>query len=290
MSEDIEQQAETTKEPDIEKEIIKVSDKLSIVTFSIEHNLEEWQKHQEQLKNNIKQTDGVIFEYFPLEINQVAQNKLFSEFYDMSKILPFFNNVAQAAHAEGKKAYVLDPAHDANFAFIKGTQVISIIGGPMASLLSSVELAHAHLSSRYKLTRRGFLARLGVLASSVGLSALGIKEGLERKNEIQSKTPSTAFTEMAIRRAIVSRGINNLGENIDKDPNKGATSLLLVYPPVHIEGIKMMLEDEKLREGMFSIAERLKNVSPDIQNSFFSIREYSPNGKGWQLVRRAEIK
>ena len=95
------------------KEVYRVSDKLTIEAIPLEYARSDvLAKHGEALKKTIRESDGVIFEYFPDEIQKIRDNKLIQKFTNIEWFMPYSQFAAHAANETGKRAYVLDPAHD----------------------------------------------------------------------------------------------------------------------------------------------------------------------------------
>lgn len=284
----------TTKEPEktvkiLPEESLRVSEKLTITAIPLERCPNPIPEYREALEEAVKKSDGVIFEYFPQETARLSSSPflgIYRKFYD--EIMAFFTPLADLAKKHEKPAYVLDPAHDENFAaiFHELPTFCALVGtgvGGIDTFLNSVDLIGRFAKQEVfykKRSRRQFIRGLGLLAAGLALSRYKVEGVKEEKTRIPSP-PGSYPTETRFRRAIVSKGISQVGENLDKNPKAEAKSLVLFYPPVHWEGLKQLLKDREKLEKEFKICSILKKGW--LKNAFFTARKYEWTGKDWQF-------
>jgi hypothetical protein len=268
MSEDIQQNQE--REFSIEQAIekIRISDKLSLTVLPVEHDPRLLPSIEGSILNLVKNSDGVILEYIPAEVELLQDNP----FYSMlsAGIMPFFGKIQEFCISENKDIYSVDPAHDVNFELVaKAPAWIGIAGAGVALLETRKQLAD--ILKHQRPSRRSFLKRLGLAAFALG-GGFGAIDGLSRAGAI----PDSISAENQFRRIIITEGIKQLGKRIDQESEKDV-NLLLVYPPAHWKAIKQKLNDPN-NGNLFTKIHSI--LGQQFEKSFFTIRKYSPSPNG----------
>lgn len=269
----------TTKEPEktekiLPKESLRVSDKLTITAIPLKRRPNPIPEYKKALGEVIKESDGVIFEYFPQETARLSSSlflrlRPYREEYE--RVVAFFTPLADLTKRDEKPVYVFDPAYDEKFAAILDAlpKFFATIGTSMGPLMILRALEDKEML-RKQLTRREFLK--GLTVTGLGIAAAGFPLA----------SPDSSYPSAArFRQAIVAKGISHIGENLDKNPEAKAKNLLLFYPPKHWERIKRLLKDKKELEREFKICSALKRGW--LKNTFFTARKYEWTGKDWQL-------
>lgn len=266
-------------------EQVKVDKNLTLRAIPVEHNKREFKKYGQELIQEIQNSDGVIFEYFPPELEPLIKNSFYARnLTNYPSFAPFFGPLAEAALQAGKAVYVLDPAHDANYGYVRAVETAIT----PATAATSYVLGFPKLPSKEKwaISRRGVLKGLiGTLAGAV-VYKRGILDGLATlyKEQIKHRTDTNFLSESNFRRVVVARGIRLLGAD-----SKRPRNLVLLYPPAHWEGIKKLLASPQRVEREFRAYSALKNINEEVTNSLFSIRRYEPESGTWQLREQQEI-
>lgn len=261
-------------------ESYKVGDKLTIQAIPLEfYKGDVLEKHGEAIKNAIKNSDGVIFEYFPDELKKISTNPLVYSFTNVDWFMPYYEHAAKAAADTGKEIYAIDPAYKINFALLRQIPVATfglsfgsyVAAGQAPSIMKSKNIPESYT----KVVVGGLfgLAIGGTLASGYEAGAM--------KREHKRKTPSQSFTEPNFRRVVVAQGIKQLSKDLDSDPTRSAKKLVLLYPPIHWKGIKGYLDNSDKLNRNFKIASVFKLGG--LNQSWFSIRNYIHDDAGWQL-------
>lgn len=266
-------------------ENIRIGSKLTIKAFPTEHFVHDLPQIVPKFTEQLTSVDGVVLEYFPDEINKLRNSAAVYNHVG-SGFVPFYEALAAEIHAANKNVYVLDPAHDANFGYIMGFTIIS--GGGVATLgWKLAGNAIDSIKANGVTPRRDFIKKLGITTIGAALVPSGVGSILHF-GEVAARKP-LPIPEPAFRRTIIAKGIMQLGEDLDRDPSKGQTSLLLAYPPVHWNGIKDLLIHTDKLERNFAVVSQVKNLHPTFKDSFFSRRVYKPENEGWSMVNKKEI-
>ncbi len=211
------------------------------------------------LEKEIGKSDGVIFEYFPAELEKQLVLGFIAGYGRHYKTL------LESVVRLNKTAYAFDPAHeDAFICFSRGL----IVAGLAGAAFGSIDIASSVLE--HKVTRRDLLTK--TIKTSAGLVIA--KETFGDFNQAGLWPNESAF-----RRLLIARAIVNTGRNL-REP----TNLLLVYPDVHIEGIQRYLLDRPKLEEDFSKIAPLKTI-PYFADHYFQGRIYRPlPGSGFSLL------
>jgi len=273
---------------------------------------------KKEIAEVIEGSDGVIFEYFPEEIPHPSLvSRKYGEIY--KNVIDFFSPLVELTREHEKPAYVLDPAYDEKFAvlFHELPEIIGMLGGGtlgttalLGFLRGAVEITERVSGKdrepekkeefrredkkevgKKEITRRQFLkgaAGAGVLATAGAALALSVKYTEGASAEVLTGTPSTSRfpSEAKFRRAIIAKGISQLSENLDNNPSQGVRNLVLLYTPMHWQGLKGLLENRKRLDEEFNLYCSLKKGGLD--DAFFTARKYEWTGKEWSL-EKAEI-
>jgi len=270
------------------KDVYRVSDKLTIEAIPLEYASNEVLiKHGEALKQTIKGSDGVIFEYFPDEIQKIRENPLIQKTTNIEWFMPYSQFNAQAAREAGKRAYVLDPAHDLNFAVMRGVTEVVWGFGSFASFLAASRMSRIGAKFGWN-TAKAKQAEAASVITGIALGAVAFLQGTARTREHLRQKPNTGFTESNFRRVIIAKGIQNIARELDADPNATPKKLVLLYPPVHWKGIKEYLDDPKRLNRAFRIASAFKVGG--LKESCFTTRVYEPQGNSWKKTQAKEIR
>jgi hypothetical protein len=311
-------------EKGLSTESLRVSDKLTITAIPLERREGFTKAQKEAITEAIKGSDGVIFEYFPEETKSLISTP-FLEHYEggiykrlYEDVMAFFGPLADLVKKHEKPAYVFDPAYDAKFSalFTELPAIINMLGGitmGSAGILGFLKGTVAILSrlspedsgsekqkeledkiekeNRRKVSRRQFIAGAAGAAGAATLSAVSLAtmkfEGEYTTELMTKRLPMSRFpSEAKFRRAIIAKGISQLGESLDRNHSERPRNLLLFYPPLHWEGIKGLLEDRKRLEEEFNLYSLLKQGG--LKGAFFTARKYDWTGSEWSL-EKAEI-
>lgn len=265
-------------------ETIRVSDNLTITAVNLEHQLAQYEKNRALLTDTFDASDGIIFEYFSPDIDQA---------FKQTVSLKFFDSAAADAAISRKEVYVVDPAHDAMFFPVAAGQVVLPVAllGTAAHLEQSaakdeMEIHTSEIMSN-TMSRRSFLKRAA--ATAVGVAGIGGSiSTLARISEAAFKTPvNLPPHQQNLRRIIVAQGIKNLSDSLKQSGEH--KNLVLLYPPVHNQGIRQYLENPTLLDRSFNMLKPLKATSDSITDSFFSIRKYQWDDNAWKKTEIREI-
>ena len=269
-----------TKKGLVTPETLRISRNLTIQAIPIEHTDKQWVTNQELLAREIRDSDGVIFEYFPGETKQFEHTPFLQGF-------SFFKAVEQESIRHHKDAYVFDPAHAWDFAIIRSVVPVAMVGGLLATAIASFETS---LAANRKQTRRKFLSGFLTAASGVATLAATISSQALSETAVSHQSPIFPVPEITLRQVVISKGIANLGESLDKNPDTEPKNLVLIYPPAHWKGIKEFLQNREKLERYFRAYSQMKTVLPKgLKESFFSMRKYSRQEDSWQLAEKVEI-
>lgn len=294
-------------------EALRVSDKLTITAVPLKRREGLTEAQKEAMAEVIKESDGVIFEYFPKEITRCVSNPFFGHYRtDYECVMEFFTPLADQARNHKKPVYVFDPLYDEKFAvlFHGFPEVISDLGLSATYLLtmSGIVRLYSKLinwksendrepekkeepqengkkeSRGRKFTRRQFL---GI---SLGAAATLASTKYVRDTSLEGITgtpsPSRFPNERKFRRAIIAKGISQIGRNLDRNPSERPRNLVLLYSPLQWKGIRRLLEDRKKLEEEFKFYSLLKQGR--LKDDFFTARKYEWTGEEWSL-EKAEI-
>jgi hypothetical protein len=264
----------------------KVSDKLTIQAVPLEfYRGDVLEKHGKNITDAIKKSDGVIFEYFPQELAKSSENPLARAVTDVDAFMPYFTHAATAASQAKKEVYALDPAHSLDFAMVRLTPMM--VFGVGGALLTSAGLVAPFAESKGvapKVARMLAGTQLGV---GLGLMGVGAYENRAMKREHKRKTPSQSFTEPNFRRVVIAQGIKNIAAGLDADPASAPKKLLLLYPPIHWQGIKSYLDNPKKLQRNFRVASAFRLGG--LKDKWFQIRNYIADGDKWNLTSSKRI-
>lgn len=268
------------------KETYKVSDKLTIEAVPLEfYRGDVLDKHGDALDKAIRESDGVIFEYFPPEIAEVRKNKLAQAVTNVEWFQDYYDFAAKKALEYNKPVIAMDPAHDVSFSVIRGLPAVAVLGA-YGSFLSA-GLIYS-LGEKGKISTKG--VKVGTSAAFVSAIALGLVGYITRarlRREHKKQMPTEGPSESNFRRVVVAKGIQNFSKQLSEIPNEGPKKLLLLYPPVHWKGIKRYLDDTKKLDRAFHIASAFKVGG--LKDSCFSIRTYQPSMGKFELNSKVEI-
>lgn len=107
--------------PLLDVETLHVNEFLTIKALLVEHNRRN--RLNRNLLNDIasemQSTNEVVLEYFPQELDAMANDGAVSLLTNYTEIYPFFQELTSASLAAGKNIRVLDPAHDYAFSNIR---------------------------------------------------------------------------------------------------------------------------------------------------------------------------
>lgn len=262
-------------------EQVSVSRNLDVIGIPLEHNVGEWQRYETLLKDEIGKVDGVIFEYFPEEMTDWKQNPLIQQTYDLNLFLPFFEKLAEEVKNQNKEVYVLDPAHDNAFVWVRGLPY-----GLMGAGAGAVGKSLWDGFGTAKISRRQFISKLGLGALGLAAVGSGVVAGPSSfYQEKRSNTPTTRFSETDFRRTVIAKGISQMGEQPNTEQTDKKRRVLIVYPPVHWEGIKGLLRDRDNLDKKFQGYSLIQNVMSESQkDSLFSIRRYKWTNNAWNKL------
>jgi hypothetical protein len=270
------------------KEVYRVSDKLTIEAIPLEYARSDvLAKHGEAIKKSIQGSDGVVFEYFPDEIQKIRENALIQKTTNVEWFMPYFQFAAHAAKDAEKPAFVFDPAHDFNFMVVRGlTEVIWGLGS-FASFLAASRMKQIGSKFGWNPAKTQKVETASVI-SGIALGAFGLLQGTARTREHLRQKPNTGLTESNLRRVIVAKGIQNFAKQLDADPESTPKKLLLLYPPVHWKGIREYLDNPQKLNRAFRIASAFKVGG--LRESCFTMRQYEPQGQAWKKMQAREIR
>lgn len=115
----------------------EVSPNLTVRALPSEHFGIVFDRNRDLYSAEIANSNGVIMEYFPQELHSLDSNFVARTVtsYDLLSI-PFYGGLAGLAAEHGKDVFVVDPAHDLNFAVFRTPQAIAILGGGYLSYTS----------------------------------------------------------------------------------------------------------------------------------------------------------
>ncbi len=225
---------------------------------------------------NKPEVTGAIVEYFvPEEFTRKIANQSKSLSGDGTEIYDFFKPVDQAIHGAGKPVYVMDPAHDSWWGLIRLTDNVApaIVGAGVA--IKQGFNAFDKPMTRAKAIKTGIKGIVGL-----GLVANFLGDDMSRtdKNLVPSwPVPS----EDTLRRIVVAKGIQDLADSINNDPASKQQRLLVLYPTVHWEAIKTLLENRDLLDKEFPLTQPF--LAPlRVADNPYQIRKYTPTQNGWK--------
>lgn len=223
---------------------------------------------KDQVTSLVSAADGVIFEYLPHEIEEKSPAKP-KEYFD------YFGPFEQACIDQKKEAFALDPAHDISFAVANNfSQITSGLAGTLASVLGAT--IGKKQSETINLTRRRFMGLAG--SAATGVAVFGAANMLSHASEDTMSKPIPFIpNEAHFRRCVIARGLIALSER----PEMAGKKLLLLYPPVHWEGIKALLADRERLNGDFAIYKKLY----PLDNRLFVAREYNADTNGQMALK-----
>ncbi len=218
----------------------------------------------------VKGSDGVIFEYFPEELRRQRLAGGLLNIESNSRVT-YFDGFQMACQNDGRTAYVLDPAYDEAFGLLSPVTALPVVSSPtflaLGEFIKSGHSADSSMISRRRLLGLASLGGLGYMAGGlVGLSAWVAESTNDQPNPV-------LFNEAHFRRVIVAKGIMNMSRRLEMNEK----SLLLAYPPVHWEGIKALLLDQRKLNEDFAFYRKL----PIMPNHFFVERAYKPMLNEW---------
>jgi hypothetical protein len=270
-------------------EEIRVGKKLRLISCSFDHYEGFFNKYGDRMAAQIARPEvsAVIVEYFPQEIETLKDNSLAIRMTNYNDIDSFFTGVTDLARQNGKEVVVMDPAHNADFGFFR--EALLALNG--AGIVITLATWGDFIRSKNRMSRRHFLRNTVSLGAGMGLTLIqsGADEVIKIKEESDENPPDSFFSEDNFRRSIIARGIKQLAERLDSDPNAPETTMLLIYPPVHWKGIKRFLQDDEALNGMFATDQVFKIFGKAAEESFFSIRFYQPGGSQWEKVGTMQI-
>lgn len=267
-------------------ESYKVSDKLTIQAIPLEfYRGDVLKKHGEAITEVIKNSDGVIFEYFPDELKKISTNPLVYSFTNVDWFMPYYEHAAKAAADAHKEVYAIDPAHKINFALLRQIPVATF-GLSVGSFLAAGQIPpiikSKNIPESYTKAVVGGLFGLAISGTLVS----GYEAGA-MKREHKRKIPSKSFTEPNFRRIVVAQGIKQIAADLDADPTSKHKNIVLLYPPIHWKGIKDYLDNPVRLHRNFRIASAFKVGG--LKESWFSIRNYVHSDAKWQLKSTTPI-
>ncbi len=223
--------------------------------IGVQHTPEFFNSYKSFFKKRVAESDAVILE-----------QSVGSEFWKSS----FFGKAGEAARAEQKRVYQIDPVTLANFS-------IDTIGIPVACVFGIV-----HELRDSKTGRRDFLKKIGkiglysyLLSGTLELSS--VKASIDE--EIVSKygmEDVLSYGWMDYRNVSIADGIDRLSRETD-----GIRKIASIHGNNHADTVIGYIKDAELREIK-------KNLYLPYDNRILSktkIREYIPGESGWKLVR-----
>lgn len=265
------------------RDIVQVSEKLSVTGIPLEHNAVNLVANKSRINEEIRGSDGVLFEYFPPELRKAPLFPLKDRF------MPFFERIEDMVRENGKTAYAFDPAHGDTYTLV-ACPVYELVPGLMKNLAlyAGVVSMGMGLNMLYEkpTTRRQFFRQAGAGLMGVGLDASIIKFDFLREDF--EHLPSPTRLDANFRRAIVAKGIDLLGKEVDEDPEVDTLNLLVTYPQAHWLAIKDLLEDRASLNRHFTAYGTFRHV-PFLDKAFFRARQYEYQDKGWVLSNQRVI-
>lgn len=278
-------------------ETIRISRKLAVTAVPIEYYpVDTIDRYGPALVEAIKQSDGLIFEYFPAEMKHMSGNKLVRLWTNYNQFMPFQEFLSRSARDAAKPSYVADPAQDLNFAAIRLLPTVLTLPGYVLMGASSLDVdrtgdrLRVRSADSHRMTRRERYLRAACFAAGLVSAVPGILMGNAKQYEFRHHTFTGVPNESTMRRVIVAKALADLGVRLDSDPEASERQLLLMYPPAHWKGIKQYLEHPSRMERDFRFVSVLKRMGDPFRKSFFTLREYVPAVEGgWEQVSGTEI-
>lgn len=271
-------------ERDKPEELIYDGQYLKVQPLGLEHDIGRWPNHKQVIRSRTEESDGVILEYFPPDMDTIFQDAL----WGTSNTTAYFENVAEIVRKVGKPVYVIDPAHDKYFVALSLIQFGLPTGMAAGAAITDRKQSQLPDEADSKLNRRQFLQLLttfgvsGAVVSSVSLITRVIES-------IANDPINFPPHQQNLRRAVIARGLRNLDQHLSE--NSTPQHMTMLYPPAHIKGIDRMIESPGLFQYYFSAISFLKGIDKKMDDSLFSIRSYVPDGSlGWRLSERIPIE
>ncbi|MGB4965584.1 MAG: twin-arginine translocation signal domain-containing protein [Microgenomates group bacterium] len=223
---------------------------------------------KDQVSSIVAEADGVIFEYLPHEIREKSPTK-------PEQYFNYFGPFEQACIDQKKEAFALDPAYDISFAVANNfSQMTSGLTGTLVSVLGAT--LGKKQSEPVSLTRRRFMGLTG--SAAAGVAVFGTTNMLSHATEDTMSKPIPFIpNEAHFRRCVIARGLIDLSER----PEMAGKNLLLLYPPVHWEGIKALLANRERLDRDFAIYKKLY----PLDDKFFVAREYIADTNGQMALK-----
>jgi hypothetical protein len=222
------------------------------------------------MRDTIQNSDEVILEYYPDEIQTMDHNALIYHVTNIDSILPEAKKLVSLADEYHKDITLLDPAYNTDFALIRGG-----VWSPLAVAAAGLYYSTFIQNDSQKMTRRrlcfGFIAPIVCLGYIIGVPMRS------QRDEDFYTTPQMLNLEATFRRAIVAQGISRLAS----DPSRSKTQIGMFYPSVHIKGIQDFLQNTDKLNTALSLCRNATSPLLHKQKTFFTGRKYlwTPNGR-----------
>lgn len=251
------------------------------VTFNHSEYKTNIEKFGSDIEHKIASTDGSIFEYLPAEL--VPNIKPLS-FEDNSR-WQYFRYCQELAIKHHKDIYMMDPANDLNFAFVRGLHF------PIGAAVGYTAARIHEAKTAKKLNRRTFL----LIASAYGITSTFIT--LETDVRLRRWIEDLGFTypqsipsDATFRRRITAAGILKLNEDLKTNNPQQVTNLTVLYPESHWKVIQSFLENPiaTLQECR-DLKQNISLVNTNLTESFFSIRHFRPRNGELILTGKTQI-
>lgn len=250
---------------------------LELSVLPIGHHRHYWERHEDNVKELIRQYPVIIPEYFPLEYQHLKDvpvlGGILRASYDDANYL--FEEIALFAHQEGKGVWVIDPAYDEAFLSIGTMEYSAVFGLTVGVVATAAALKKERGLWNRLTTRQQFLVEVGL-----GTSFLtGTLISLNMFENAKGKGPPLSGTDF--RRVVIAEQLKSLSQS---DITGNA---LLIYPPIHWKVIKHYLENDVELRNRANIYNHLKGI-PQFE-PLFQARHYVPTQESWNLEQKVSL-
>jgi hypothetical protein len=237
--------------------------KLQLHTFTTGHGVRDWAVNKENLTSAIELFPLIIPEYFPPEYQNLtdSDNPLIDhamEFYSNRNYL--FVEVAKQCAELKKDVWVVDPAYDLNFGFLRQGLVSASYGAALSLAYGGLNGLRLSAGRPVRdISRRGLL--FGSLTSVIGGTLLTASGHVPKP---------ISDLEDDLRETVTAEFITRIPEYLN-EPTEG----LLIHTPGHWRKIKYLLDNPEVCKEKLERYRALEAIPPF--QTLFRARHY-PEG------------